>query len=421
MKFNEFNNGDTNTMKTMTSKEKKQAFLDACMDKFESDSNGDHILTIDQLKDVASTFGMKYAPQWIVKNPANKVGKGLFKLPALGEVVSVHASRLVQAAEQYEPAPQTQKIENTETKTEAAYVVSSLTGNIVPEKDPNFVTFGDYSSVKSIIASKKFYPIFITGLSGNGKTLGVTQACAEKKREMIRVNITIETDEDDLLGGFRLINGETVFAKGPVLKAMENGAILLLDEIDRATNKIMCLQGILEGKPVLVKKTGEVVKPAAGFNVIATANTKGKGSEDGRFTAASIIDEAFLERFTISVDQKFPSATIEKKILKKHMDKFDIQDDEFVDRLVTWGDIIRKTFFDDGVDEVISTRRLCHIVQTFSIFTDRMKAIDLCISRFDEDTKEAFLDLYTKVDSGVIVDGEETSERDEEIEIYEED
>ena len=204
MKFNEFNNGDTNTMKNMTSKEKKQAFLDACMDKFESDSNGDHILTIDQLKDVASTFGMKYAPQWIVKNPANKVGKGLFKLPALGEIVSVHASRLVQAAEQYEPAPQTQKIENTETKTEAGYVVSSLTGNIVPEKDPNFVTFGDYSSVKSIIASKKFYPIFITGLSGNGKTLGVTQACAEKKREMIRVNITIETDEDDLLGGYRL-------------------------------------------------------------------------------------------------------------------------------------------------------------------------------------------------------------------------
>ena len=266
-----------------------------------------------------------------------------------------------------------------------------------------------------------FYPTYISGLSGNGKTFMVEQACAKAGREFIRVQINPETDEDDLLGGFRLINGETVFCKGPVLKAMENGAVLLLDEIDRATNKIMCLQGVLEGKPVLVKKTGETIEPAKGFNVIATANTKGKGSEDGRFTAASIIDEAFLERFTISVDQKFPSATIEKKILKKHMDKFDIQDDEFVDRLVTWGDIIRKTFFDDGVDEVISTRRLCHIVQTFSIFTDRMKAIDLCISRFDEDTKEAFLDLYTKVDSGVIVDGEETSERDEEIEIYEED
>ena len=289
------------------------------------------------------------------------------------------------------------------------------------EADPTFVPWGAYTDMVKVMKSEMFYPVYVSGLSGNGKTFMVEQACAKAGREFIRVQINPETDEDDLLGGFRLINGETVFCKGPVLKAMENGAVLLLDEIDRATNKIMCLQGVLEGKPVLVKKTGETIEPAKGFNVIATANTKGKGSEDGRFTAASIIDEAFLERFTISVDQKFPSATIEKKILKKHMDKFDIKDDEFVDRLVTWGDIIRKTFFDDGVDEVISTRRLCHIVQTFSIFTDRMKAIDLCISRFDEDTKEAFLDLYTKVDSGVIVDGEDTSERDEEIEIYEED
>ena len=291
------------------------------------------------------------------------------------------------------------------------------------EADPTFVPWGAYTDMVKVMKSEMFYPVYVSGLSGNGKTFMVEQACAKAGREFIRVQINPETDEDDLLGGFRLINGETVFCKGPVLKAMENGAVLLLDEIDRATNKIMCLQGVLEGKPVLVKKTGETVEPAKGFNVIATANTKGKGSEDGRFTAASIIDEAFLERFTISVDQKFPSATIEKKILKKHMDKFDIQDDEFVDRLVTWGDIIRKTFFDDGVDEVISTRRLCHIVQTFSIFTDRMKAIDLCISRFDEDTKEAFLDLYTKVDSGVIVDGEDTSDNqgEMEVDIYEED
>ena len=276
MKNTNFNNGDTKTMKTMTAKDKKQAFIDACMSKFESDSNGDHILTIDQLKDVASTFGMKYAPQWIVKNPVNKVGKGLFKLPALGEVVSVDASRLVQAAEQYE-SPKTEKIDNTETKTEAAYVVSSLTGDIIPEKDPNFVTFGDYSSVKSIIASKKFYPIFITGLSGNGKTLGVTQACAEKKREMIRVNVTIETDEDDLLGGYRLRDGQTVWQNGPVIEAMERGAVLLLDEIDLASNKIMCLQPILEGNGVYVKKINKFVKPAKGFNCIATANTKGQG------------------------------------------------------------------------------------------------------------------------------------------------
>jgi len=268
--------------------------------------------------------------------------------------------------------------------------------------DKTFVPWGAFSDIVKIVKSNMFYPTYISGLSGNGKTFMVEQACAKVGKEFIRVQINPETDEDDLLGGFRLINGETVFSKGPVLKAMENGAILLLDEIDRATNKIMCLQGILEGKPVLVKKTGEVVSPAEGFNVIATANTKGKGSEDGRFTAASIIDDAFLERFTISVDQQFPSLNIEKKIVLKHMAKFNAIDSDFADKLVTWADIIRKTFYDDGVDEVISTRRLCHIVQTFSIFNKRDKAIDLCISRFDNDTKEAFLDLYSKVDADEI-------------------
>ena len=270
--------------------------------------------------------------------------------------------------------------------------------------DKTFVPWGNYHDIVKVVKSGMFYPTYISGLSGNGKTFMVEQACAKLGKEFIRVQINPETDEDDLLGGFRLINGETVFAKGPVLKAMENGAILLLDEIDRATNKIMCLQGILEGKPVLVKKTGEVIKPADGFNVIATANTKGKGSDDGRFTAASIIDEAFLERFTVSVDQKFPSINIEKKILLKHMDKYissnatgDFTADELAQNLVTWADVIRRTFYDDGIDEVISTRRLCHIIQTYAIFGKVDKAIDLCISRFDEDTKAAFLDLYTKV------------------------
>ena len=276
--------------------------------------------------------------------------------------------------------------------------------------DPTFIAWGAFHDIVKIIKSNMFYPTYISGLSGNGKTFMVEQACAKVKKEFIRVQINPETDEDDLLGGFRLINGETVFAKGPVLKAMENGAILLLDEIDRATNKIMCLQGILEGKPVLVKKTGEIVKPAEGFNVIATANTKGKGSEDGRFTAASIIDEAFLERFTISVDQQFPGMGIEKKIVLKHMEKFGATDDDFADKLVIWADIIRKTFYDDGVDEVISTRRLCHIVQTFSIFEKRDKAIDLCISRFDDDTKDAFLDLYSKVDADEYNPAEEAME-----------
>ena len=279
------------------------------------------------------------------------------------------------------------------------------------QKDDTFVAWGSFSDVVKILKSEMFYPTYISGLSGNGKTFMVEQACAKLNREFIRVQINPETDEDDLIGGFRLIDGETVFSKGPVLKAMENGAILLLDEIDRATNKIMCLQGILEGKPVVVKKTGETISPAPGFNIVATANTKGKGSEDGRFSAASIIDEAFLERFTVSIDQPFPTLVTEKKIILKHMEKFNKSDEDFADKLVTWADVIRKTFYDDGVDEVISTRRLCHIVQTFSIFNNRMKAIDMCISRFDVDTKEAFLDLYTKVDSGVITqDDEEVSD-----------
>ena len=339
------------------------------------------------IEDIAKSFGYTQKDFYPLLTPANRVKIGTYSLDGLlpenvtADPIPANAVQMAQSVTSV----------GNEERTFA-------------KVDPTFVAWGSYTDIMKIIKSEMFYPTYISGLSGNGKTFMVEQACAKAGREFIRVQINPETDEDDLLGGFRLINGETVFCKGPVLKAMENGAVLLLDEIDRATNKIMCLQGVLEGKPVLVKKTGETVEPSKGFNVIATANTKGKGSEDGRFTAASIIDEAFLERFTISVDQQFPSAAIEKKILAKHMDKFDIQDDEFVDRLVTWADIIRKTFFDDGVDEVISTRRLCHVVQTFSIFTDRMKAIDLCISRFDEDTKAAFLDLYTKVDSGVITE-----------------
>ena len=412
MKFNEFNNGDT----TMTKpNDKKQAFIDACMDKFDADSNGDHILTIHQLKEVASDFGMKYAPQWLVKNPANKVGRALFKLPALGEVTSVHASRLVQAAEQYEPTPKTEKIDNTETKTEAAYVVSSLTGNIVPEKDPNFVNFGDYTSVKSIIASKKFYPIFITGLSGNGKTLGVTQACAEKKREMIRVNITIETDEDDLLGGYRLRDGQTVWQNGPVIEAMERGAVLLLDEIDLASNKIMCLQPILEGNGVFVKKINKFVKPALGFTVVATANTKGKGSEDGQFIGTNVLNEAFLERFPITFEQKYPSVKIETKIISKMLETENAKDDEYATNLVNWADIIRKTYSEGGVDEIISTRRLVHIAKAYSIFRNKLKAVEVCTNRFDDDTKQSFIDLYTKIDSGVNPEELMTKESDEPI------
>ena len=346
--------------------------------------------------ETAKSLGYRYG-DWAPLISANhRIRRGTFDLSSM--VIPLPSETLV--TEMPKAAAQMQSIVNSEKNYATV--------------DSSFVAWGSYSDIVKVVKSEMFYPVYISGLSGNGKTFMVEQACAKLKKEFIRVQINPETDEDDLLGGFRLIDGETVFAKGPVLKAMENGAILLLDEIDRATNKIMCLQGILEGKPVLVKKTGEIVKPAKGFNVIATANTKGKGSEDGRFTAATIIDDAFLERFTISIDQQFPSAAVEKKIVTNHFTKFGMELTEdvidFTSKLVDWADIIRKTFYDDGVDEVISTRRLCHIVQTYSIFTDRMKAIDLCIARFDDDTKEAFLDLYTKVDAGVDFTQEETND-----------
>ena len=268
----------------------------------------------------------------------------------------------------------------------------------IPKSDPTYVKWGEYKTVLSVIESGHFFPLYISGMSGNGKTFMVEQAAAKAKREYIRVQISPETDEDDLIGGFRLIDGETIFQKGPVIKAMERGAILLIDEIDRATNKIMCLQGVLEGNPVLLKKTGEVITPASGFNVIATANTKGRGSDDGRFSAASIIDDAFLERFVASIDQNYPPSNVEKNILTKHAAKYDVDDSEFIEKLVSWSTVIRKTYDDDAIDEVVSTRRLCHIVKTHSVFNDRAKSIELCINRFDDETKTAFLDLYTKID-----------------------
>ena len=281
----------------------------------------------------------------------------------------------------------------------------------IPKVEKEYVRWGSSKDIEAIMKSRMFYPIYISGPSGNGKTMMVEQSAAKAKVPFLRVQITPETDEDDLIGGFRLINGETVFCKGPVIKAMEEGALLLIDEIDRGTNKIMCLQGVLEGKPVLIKKTGETVVPKEGFNVIATANTKGRGSDDGRFSAATIIDEAFLERFVSAVNQPWPSKAIEKKIVKNHMTKFDAMDEDFLEKLITWASIIRKTFEADGVDEVVSTRRLCHVIKTFSIFNDRVKSVEMCINRFDEDTITAFTDLYTKIDAGELTD-EDSVEND---------
>ena len=287
------------------------------------------------------------------------------------------------------------------------------TESLVPSKDPLYVPFGHFNDIYSIVKSGRYYPAFVTGLSGNGKTFMIEQACAKAKREFFRVNITVETDEDDLLGHYALIDGNTVWQDGPVVKAMERGAVLLLDEIDLASSKIMCLQPVLEGNGVFLKKVNRFVSPSKGFTVLATANTKGKGSEDGRFIGTNILNEAFLERFAITVEQPYPTAATEKKIVMGSMKKYGEVDEEFATNLVTWAEVIRKTFYDGGVDEIISTRRLDHIVKAFTIFKDKMTAIEMCVARFDEDTKESFIDLYTKVDAGVMT-SEETEKKSEE-------
>ena len=369
---------------------KQKNFVEVAFKMFNKD-----VLTIDELKQVNQTLGCKYPPQWLCKNKDYKVGKQTFKLPIESDI-KVSAEKIeTKSANNSTPAT---------TNKEAAYIVSSLTGNIVPTKDKNFVSFGNYPDVKNIIKSNRFYPVFITGLSGNGKTMAVTQACAELKKELIRVNITIETDEDDLLGGYRLKDGQTVWQNGPVIEAMERGAVLLLDEIDLASNKIMCLQPILEGSGVFVKKINKWVKPKDGFNVIATANTKGQGSEDGKFIGTNVLNEAFLERFPVTFEQKYPATSTEKKILVNTLKSYGKSDVIFVDKLVTWADVIRKTYFDGGVDEIISTRRLVHIAQAYAIFGNKMKSIEMCTNRFDDDTKNSFVELYTKVDSGVSAD-----------------
>ena len=288
----------------------------------------------------------------------------------------------------------------------APAVVAPLAQNLVPEKDETFVKFGPFADVKRIIQSRLFYPTFITGLSGNGKTFSVEQACAQLNRELIRVNITIETDEDDLIGGFRLVDGNTVWHNGPVIESLERGAILLLDEIDLASNKILCLQSILEGKGVFLKKIGKWVKPAAGFNIIATANTKGKGSEDGRFIGTNVLNEAFLERFPVTFEQSYPHVKIEEKMLRLHSASVGVHDDGFIKKLVDWADIIRRTFYDGGIEEIVSTRRLVHIIRAYSIFKDKAKAIQNCVNRFDDETKQSFMELYDKVDADVDFDKE---------------
>ena len=336
----------------------------------------EEVVTSDNVKDAAEHFGVK----------VQSVTKRINKLPQFQKVTRGKWNLSV-----------AEKLEKT-FNAPAAPIVEQ---NLVPDKDPNYVPFGNFADVKKIIGSKMFYPTFITGLSGNGKTFSVEQACAQLKRELIRVNITIETDEDDLIGGFRLVNGETVWHDGPVIQALNRGAILLLDEVDLATNKILCLQSILEGKGVFLKKVGRFVKPANGFNIFATANTKGKGSDDGRFIGTNVLNEAFLERFALTFEQDYPTPKTEQNILEKVAANYGCLDKKFCENLATWGDIIRRTFKDGGIDEVISTRRLVHVIRAFAIWQDRMKAIKVCVNRFDDETKQSFLELYDKIDADV--------------------
>ena len=349
------------------------------------------VMSRGMIDTLADEIGMQ-RPNWL-KQKEYRVGHGMFKIPEI-EGVAVPVAQPEAAVAMAQTAEVIPFNPNAQTEFDST--------SLIPERDALYVKFGQYPDIAKIIKSGLFYPCYITGLSGNGKTFMVEQCCAEAKREMIRVNLTAETDEDDLMGGFRLINGETKYAKGPVIKAMERGAVLLLDEIDLANPaKIMCLQSVLEGKPYFVKKTGELVKPKQGFQIIATANTKGKGSDDGRFIGTNVMNEAFLERFPITVEQEYPSVAIEKKILKGVFADLGVTDTEFSEKLVDWADIIRKTYYDGAIDELISTRRLVHISKAFAIFDDRMKSIDMCINRFDEETKSAFRELYTKIDEGV--------------------
>ena len=368
----------------------KQKFIDSATDMFGAGS----VINKQQVRDASANANIPKAG-WFIRQ--FKVGYNQFQLPT-EDVDTV----------------QTSTPTNDAVATAVNLVATNMDKqNLVPSKFEGFVPWGHHNTIKQIVKSGLFYPVFVTGLSGNGKTLMIEQIHAEMKKELIRVNITIETDEDDLLGGFRLVNGETKFVPGPVIEAMERGCTLLLDECDLGSNKLLALQPVLEGKGVYLKKVNKWVTPKEGFNVMATANTKGKGSEDGRFIGTNILNEAFLERFAITIEQPYATSAVEKKIVLGSMKKYGKVDTDFATNLVTWSEVIRKTFYDGGVDEVISTRRLDHITKAFAIFGDKMKSIELCVARFDEETKESFLDLYTKIDEGVDPLAENTSENDD--------
>ena len=388
----------------MATTEKRQQIIQGLLRDFP-----DGEASRQELMDWATNCGLsKYAPSFVWQSE-NSVRRGVFRIPTLDE-----NGNLVTLARPMPKAPvvETPMVESPMVSNVIEFPKTE-TESYVPSKVNGYVKFGHYNDIKTIAKSGQFYPIFITGLSGNGKTMMIEQVHAEIKKELFRVNITIETDEDDMIGHYALVDGRTVWQDGPVTMAMERGATLLLDEVDLASNKIMCLQPVLEGNPLLIKKEGRIVRPAPGFTVMATANTKGKGSEDGRFIGTNILNEAFLERFPVTVEQEYPSVSVEKKIIIKLMENLGCVDEEYAGKLVDWADLIRKTFYDGGVDEIIATRRLVHIVHAFAIFKDRMKAIAMCVARFDDQTKEVFMDLYSKLDEKVSVEENSEPEKSE--------
>ena len=387
----------------------KQVDRERLQEALEAQDNGTGVFTRKQIIEIATGLGIGF-PAWLINKPTFKVDRGVYNLAPMfqGSGLNVQTAPVV--------APRV-PLEVVETQLPAELVQAKLkveVEDLIVAKDKTFVPFGFYRDLKKVLQGNLFYPIYISGLSGNGKTTMAEQVCAALKREAIRVNVSIETDEDDLIGGNTLIDGNVVYREGPVLTAMKRGAVLILDEIDRGSNKLMSLQAILEGKPYFNKKTGETVTPAPGFNIVATANTKGRGSDDGKFISANILDEAFLERFAITVEQEYPTMATEKKIVIKKMERVNNVDEGFATHLVTWSDVIRKTYYEGAIDELISTRRLEHIVNAYAVFGDKKKAVQLCVNRFDDDTKEAFIDLYTKVDPTV-----ELTEEAKEQEIHE--
>ena len=422
----------------------REKFKEAIINKF-----GDSNFNTDDAKAVCKSIGLtdsQYKTIYTHVMRHVKVDKGIYAFPsahAFGsgkktvkvspEVVKAAKKKTLKSdmdvisstdevAQKWETKAKEAKASFEKPKTVSKPVVKSkpVTLSLIPKSDPQYVTWGHFKDIKTIINSKIFYPIFITGLSGNGKTSMVHEVCAKLKRDLVRINITVETDEDDLLGGFRLVNGETVWQDGPIINAMRRGSLALIDEIDLASHKIMCLQPVLEGKPIYLKKINEVVYPEPGFNVVATANTKGKGSDDGRFIGTNILNEAFLDRFSATFYQEYPSTKMEAKILSKQFKMYELTEDDFIDKLVRWADVIRRSFKEGAVDEIVTTRRLIDITKTYSIFNDKLKAVAMCLERFDDETKESFTDLYTKIDAGVSMeDLNQSNEEQDEVKIEE--